>query len=124
MLDHLLVGRFVRHGPEHFVRGIGSGLDPLTGQDGVGNPYQSSGHPAERDERHEQADHRSGGQGRPLRMLHGPGLGRQLGDHKYDDDFECGGDDDTEAAERVSGDHADECRRDEGAQLESEEHDR
>ena len=123
VLDHVLLGGLIGHGPQHLVGHVGTGLHAFARQEGVRDADEAPGDPAERRERQEQADDRGRDEGGALGVLHGPGLGRQLRHHEDHNDLEHRRDDDPEPAEGVRGDDPDEGGRHQRAQLECEQHD-
>jgi hypothetical protein len=123
VLDDVLGQGGVGHGQDHLLRHVWALRYPAAGQDEVGDADQAPGGYPQRSEGHQQADERCGGQGGPLAVLDGPGLGGQLGEDEDDHHLEHGGDEHPDATEDVLGHHTDQGGGHQRAQLKGEEDD-
>ncbi len=119
-LDDRVLGGGVGHGQQLLLRHVGTLLDALAGQDDVGQADEGVADPADGRDLDQGGDEGGGDEGRLLGVLHRPRLGHGLGEDEDEDDFEGGGGGDTERAEEVGGNDADQ-RRGHGVAEEQEE---
>ena len=101
-LDHVLLLGHVGHGEELLLGDERALFQALARDDHVGKTDEATGDEAQRRETQQGVDGAGRQQGRPLRMLHGPRLGRGLGEHEDHADLEGDADGDAPRTEVVA----------------------